>query len=69
MPSSSSSVFSSRRGRADVGELGARLRVEVQAQLVGVLEVVGALRPHVKAEAGEVDGPRHVGEVGGHERP
>ena len=61
---------SSSRGRlADVREVGARLRVEVDAQLVGVLGVGGEVRPHVEAEAAEVDRPHDVREVGGHERP
>ena len=33
-------------------------RVEVDAQLVGVLGVVGEVRPHVEAEAAEVHGPQ-----------
>ena len=42
--------------------------VEVDAQLVGVVGVVGLVRPHVEAEAAEVDRPQHVGQVGGHQR-
>ena len=56
-------------GRARLGEAGARLRVEVEAQLVGVLGVVGAVRPDVEAQAGEVDRPGDVRDVGRHERP
>ena len=69
MPSSSSSAFSSQAAATRVGEPGAGLRVEVEPQLVGVLLVVGEVGPDVEAEAGEVDRPRDVGEVGGHERP
>ena len=49
-------------------EAGARLRVEVQAQLVAVLGVGGPVGPHVEAEAAEVDRPRDMGEVGDDER-
>ena len=56
-------------GRARLGEARARLGVEVEAQLVGVLGVVGAVRPDVEAQAGEVHRPRDVRDVGGHERP
>ena len=45
-----------------------RVWVEVDAQLVGVIGIVGARRPHVEAEAAEVHGPRDVREVGDHER-
>ena len=69
IPSSSSSALSSRAARAHVREVRAGLRVEVEAQLVGVVGVVGAVGPDVEAEAGEVDGPGDVGDVGGHERP
>jgi hypothetical protein len=57
------------RGRhAGLGEARARLRVEVQAQLVGVVGVVGAVRPDVEAQTGEVDRPGDVRDVGRHER-
>ena len=57
------------RGReADIREVGARLRVEIQAQLVAMLGVRGAIRPDVKTKATEVDSPDHVREVGDHER-
>ncbi len=45
---------------ADVRKAGAGLRVEVEAQLVGVLGVVGEQRPDVEAEAAEVHRPDHV---------
>ena len=56
------------RDRTRVVEVGAGLRVEVDAQLVGVLGIVGARRPHVEAEAAEVHRPRDVREVGDHQR-
>ena len=56
-----------RRRRADVVEVVAGLRVEVEAQLVGVLGVVGEVRPDVEAEAADVDGPRRRGR--GRRRP
>jgi hypothetical protein len=46
----------------------ARLGIEVEAQLVGVVGVGREVGPHVKAEAGQVDGPGDVGDVGGHQR-
>jgi hypothetical protein len=55
-------------GGARLGEAGARLRVEVEAQLVGVLGVLGAVRPDVEAETGEVDRPGDVRGVSGDER-
>ena len=44
-------------GLADLGEVGAGLRVEVDAELVGVGLVLDGERPRVEAEAAEVDGP------------
>ena len=58
------------RGRlAHVRELRARLRIQVEPELVGVRGVGREVRPHVEAEAAQVDGPGDVREVGGHERP
>ena len=68
MPSSSSSARTRCGDRARVLEVGAGSRVEVDAELVGVLGIVGARGPHVEAEAAEVHGPRDVREVGDHER-
>ena len=45
------------------GEGHARLRVEVDPQLVGVVDVGAADRPRVQVEAAEVDGPDDVGDV------
>ena len=59
---------SSVRGVAHVVEAEAGLRIEVDAQLVGVLVVAGDVGPHVEAEAPEVDRPRDVREVGGDQR-
>ena len=55
-------------GVADVVEVHARLRVEIEAQLVGDIGAVVLVRPDVKAEAGEVNGPDHVRHVGQHKR-
>ena len=49
----------------DHGKPDARGRVEVDAQLVGVLGVGRPGRPDVEAQAGQVDGPEHVGQVTG----
>jgi hypothetical protein len=54
--------------RARLGEARAGLRVEVQAQLVGVVGIVGAVGPDVEAQAGQVDRPGDVRDVGRHER-
>ena len=68
MPSSSSSALSSqaaaRASAKPVPGCGSRSRRSSSA-CVGI---VGAVRPDVEAEAGQVDRPRHVREVGGHER-
>ena len=68
MPSSSSSARTQVRDRARVVEVGAGRGVEIDAQLVGVIGIVGVRRPHVEAEAAEVHRPRDVREVGDHER-
>ena len=47
----------------------ARLRVEVDPQLVGMVLVGRAHRPRVEPEAAEVHRPEEVGEIGDHERP
>ena len=57
------------RGDTRFVEPHSRLRVEIDAQLVGVLGIVGAVRPHVEAEAAEVHRPHDVREVGGHQCP
>ena len=55
-------------GGAHHREVGARLRVEVEAQLVGVLGVGGEVRPDVEAEAAEVGRPHDVRDVADHQR-
>ena len=57
MPSSSSSVAAVQAAARTSSKPMPGLRVEVDAQLVGVRRVVGAVRPQVQAEAAEVDGP------------
>ncbi len=44
-----------------------RRRIEVDAQLVGMVEVAAARRPRVEVDDAEVDGPDEVGLVVGHE--
>ena len=48
------------RDLADLVPLDAGDRVEVHAQLVGVVEVVGADRVRVEVDAAEVDDPRQL---------
>ena len=55
-------------GLPELVEHDARRGVEVDAQLVGVLEVGGLGRPHVEPEAAQVDRPDHVGDVVDHQR-
>ena len=69
MPSSSNSALHVGGRGARLVEAGAGLRIEVDAQLVGVLGVVGERRPDVEAETAEVHGPGDVREIGGDERP
>ena len=56
------------RAFSDHLEVDPRCRVEVDAQLVGVVEVGGLRRPHVEAEAAQVHRPHDMGDVGDHER-
>ena len=51
-----------------VGEVGARLRVEVDAQLVGPVGVGAAHRPRVEVERAHVRRPQQDGGLGGAER-
>src|SRR5690606_14927486 len=48
-----------------VGEVGPGLRVEVDAQLVRVVDVVAADRPRVEGDGAEVRRPGDGGELGG----
>ena len=54
---------------ADHGERDTGCRVEVDAQLVGVLGIGRLHGPDVEAEAAQVHRPQHVGHVGGHQGP
>src|ERR671933_2975068 len=47
-----------------VSEGGARLRVDVDAELVGVLDVAAPRRPRVEVERREVRRPRDLRELG-----
>ena len=46
--------------------LHARHRVEIDAQLVGVIEIVGTHRMRVQLEAGEVRHPEERGRIAWH---
>jgi hypothetical protein len=58
-----------RRRHAHVAEFDARLRVEVEPELVHDLGTVVETGPDMEAEAREVDGPHDVRHVGEDERP
>jgi hypothetical protein len=47
----------------DLAPIDPRHRVEVDAQLVGVCEIVGAYRMRIEVDAAEVDGPHQTGGV------
>src|SRR5580700_8620278 len=55
-------------GLLDMAEGHAWSRVEVDAQLVGVIRVAGQVRPHMEAEAAESHGPQDVINVGRDQR-
>ncbi len=66
MPSSSSRARELVRRRATASvKSRARLRVEVEAQLVGVVDVVAPHRPRVERDRAELRGPGDDGELGG----
>ena len=48
-----------------VGEVRARLRVEVQPQLVWMVDVVAANRPRMKRDRAHLRGPADDGHLGG----
>ena len=50
--------------RPDLVEGGARLGIEVDAELIGVVGVIGEVRPQVESEASEIDRPQDMGHVG-----
>ena len=60
-------VVGEHRALLELLEVDARRRVEVDAQLVGHLEVGEPVRPHVEPEAPLVHAPQQVAEVGGHQ--
>jgi hypothetical protein len=47
----------------DLAPVDARHRVEVDAQLIGVCEIVGAHRMRIEIDASEVDGPHQAGGI------
>ena len=55
------------RDLAHLREGHARLRVEIDAQLVGAVEVLASHRPGVPVDHAEVHAPHEVGRVVGHE--
>ena len=48
-----------------VGEVGARLRVEVDAQLVGMVDVLAANRPRMERDRAHLRRPADDGDLGG----
>ena len=56
------------RGLLQHGPGDPRCRVEVDSQLVGVIGVGGQIGPDVETQARQVDGPQHMGQVGGDQR-
>ena len=66
-PSSCEQVVGEHRALLELLEVDARRRVEVDAELVGHLEVGQPVRPHVEPEAALVHAPEQVAEVGGHQ--
>ena len=52
---------------ADLGERPARTRVEVHAQLIGMVEVAATNRPRIPVDHAEVDRPHEVRGVVGHQ--
>ena len=63
-PSSSRTSLHHERDALGVGEGRARLRVDVDAELVGMLDVGAARRPRVEVQRAEIRRPDHVGELG-----
>ena len=53
-----------RRDDLRIGELGAGLRVDVDPQLVGTVDVGSARRPRMEVDDGEVRGPGDLGQLG-----
>ena len=52
-----------RRDDLRVGEVRARLRVDVDPQLVGTVDVRSARRPRMEVDDGEIRRPRHLREL------
>ena len=55
------------RHLADLRPLDARHRIEIHAQLVGMVEIVGAHRVRMQLEAGEVGHPQQRGGIARHD--
>ena len=60
--------FDDARARAHLVEADAGLRVEIDAQLVGVGRIVSAIGPHMEAETAEIHCPHDVGEIRSNQR-
>ena len=53
---------------ADLGEIRASARIQVDSQLIGMVRVGGEVRPDVETQAAQVHRPQHVIQVGGDKR-
>ena len=62
-PSSLEQRLHLQRDAAHVGPRDARPRIEIDAQLVGMIEIAGAHRVRMQLDAAEVDDPREAGRV------
>ena len=62
-PSSPSSAFTSSATRRTSAHATPGPGIEIDAQLVGVIEIAGAHRVRVQLDAAEVDDPREAGRV------
>ena len=66
-PKSSSVARTTSRDLADLRPLDAGHRIEIDAQLVGMIEIVGAHRMRMQLEAGEVGHPRERRRIARHD--
>ena len=66
-PRSPSVARTTRADLADLRPLDARHRIEIHAQFVGVIEIVGAHRVRMQLQAGEVGHPQQRGGIAWHD--
>ena len=66
-PKSDSARLHDLRDLANLVPLDARHRIEIDAQFVGMIEIVGAHRMRVQLETGEIRHPRERGCVARHD--